>query len=147
MSWYYYTPHDGTKPALAPHQAGLMELIESIEKQYEVPGSVKHHIPLEGEARKLSAEKVWKEEKDFAAGLIIGGWFIKVSRVRELRMGRPRIELELKVSDNQTIFSLLFGRSKINLCFKNHLKFRLSYLVESCLLTSFLPPFYLSHFS
>lgn len=92
MSWYYYTPHDGTKPQLAPHQAGLMELIENIENSYEVPGSVKHHVPLEGEARKLSAEKVWSEEKDFAAGLIIAGWFVKVSQRKRKRKQKVHVE-------------------------------------------------------
>ncbi|KAK0526277.1 hypothetical protein OC835_002552 [Tilletia horrida] len=63
---WFSLPHDGAKPELAPHQAGLMDLIENIEKQYELPGKVEHHVPLGADARKELAQKVWRDERTFA---------------------------------------------------------------------------------
>ncbi|KAL9936396.1 hypothetical protein V8E36_004464 [Tilletia maclaganii] len=77
FSWYSL-PHDGAKPDLAPHQAGLMDLIENIEKQYELPGKVEHHIPLEGEARKELAQKVWRDERTFATFALVFAWLLKI---------------------------------------------------------------------
>ncbi|CAD6936131.1 unnamed protein product [Tilletia controversa] len=75
---WFSQPHDGAKPALAPHQAGLMDLIESIESQYELPGKVEHHVPLEGDARKALAQKVWKDERTFATFVLITAWLLKI---------------------------------------------------------------------
>jgi hypothetical protein len=79
IGWFVYTPHDGSRPQLAPHQAGLMALIEGIEKSYEVPGSIKHHVPLEGDARRKAAQQVWSEERGFSAAVLAGGFMLKVS--------------------------------------------------------------------
>ncbi|KAK0545305.1 hypothetical protein OC846_001165 [Tilletia horrida] len=75
---WFALAHDGAKPALAPHQAGLMDLIENIEKQYELPGKVEHHVPLEGDARKESAQKVWRDERTFATFVLVVGWLLKI---------------------------------------------------------------------
>ncbi|KAE8258691.1 hypothetical protein A4X13_0g1511 [Tilletia indica] len=75
---WFSQPHDGAKPALAPHQAGLMDLIENIESQYELPGKVNHHVPLEGDVRKALAQKVWKDERTFATFVLVTGWLLKI---------------------------------------------------------------------
>ncbi|CEH16821.1 Protein of unknown function DUF1753, Golgi [Ceraceosorus bombacis] len=78
MHWYTLQPHDGSKPQLAPHQAGLMDLIEKIENSYEIPGSIKHHVPLAGQERVDAAQQVWKEERSFSAAVLAAGWVLKV---------------------------------------------------------------------
>lgn len=55
-----------------------MALIESIEATYRT-GPVPEHHQLVGEARKKSAEDIWKAERGFAAGALIFGWLVKVS--------------------------------------------------------------------
>ncbi|PWN97565.1 DUF1753-domain-containing protein [Tilletiopsis washingtonensis] len=90
IGWFVYTPHDGGRPQLAPHQAGLMALIEGIEKSYEVPGSIKHHVPLEGEARRKAAQQVWSDERGFSAAVLAGGFMLKVSSTRQTTRGGPK---------------------------------------------------------
>ncbi len=84
--WTFYfafltftAPHNGDRPPLAPHQAGLMDLIETLEQEYEIPGKVLHHQQLTGEARVAGAQSVWKYEKGFATSVLLAGWFLKVS--------------------------------------------------------------------
>ena len=84
--WTFYfayltftSPHDGERPPLAAHQQGLMELIEHLEEEYEIPGKVQHHAPLTGDARIQGANQVWSEERGFAAGVLLAGWMLKVS--------------------------------------------------------------------
>jgi inositol phosphorylceramide synthase regulatory subunit len=88
--WTFYfgyltfsAPHNGDRPPLAAHQQGLMELIEHLEEEYEIPGKVLHHQPLTGDARISGAHKVWREEKGFAGGVLFAGWLLKVSRFHD----------------------------------------------------------------
>lgn len=76
--WFLYLPHNGDRPVLAPHQAGLMDLIESIEKSYEEPGKQLHHEPLIGQERIEAAQRVWREERGFSFAVIASGWLLKV---------------------------------------------------------------------
>ncbi|PWN90612.1 DUF1753-domain-containing protein [Acaromyces ingoldii] len=76
--WFLYVPHNGDRPVLAPHQAGLMDLIESIEKSYEAPGKQLHHEPLAGQERVEAAQRVWREERGFSFAVLASGWLLKV---------------------------------------------------------------------
>lgn len=81
FNWFYFTPHDGQPTTTqSSHQTGLMDLIESIESQYRTPEEMLklHHDQLTPDQRKLSANRIWKEEKDFSAAVLTLGWFIKV---------------------------------------------------------------------
>ncbi|CBQ69816.1 conserved hypothetical protein [Sporisorium reilianum SRZ2] len=81
FNWFYFTPHDG-RPTTnqSSHQTGLMDLIESIESQYRTPEQMAklHHDQLTPEQRKTSAQRIWKEEKDFSAAVLGLGWLIKI---------------------------------------------------------------------
>ncbi|KDN40429.1 DUF1753-domain-containing protein [Tilletiaria anomala UBC 951] len=74
----FSAPHKGERPPLALHQQGLMDLIENLELQYEIPGKVQHHSPITGEARVHGAQEVWNFEKGFAATVLIAGWLLKI---------------------------------------------------------------------
>lgn len=81
FNWWYFTPHDGAPTAnQSTHQTGLMDLIETIESQYRTPEQMAqiHHDQLTPEMRKMSAERVWKEEKDFSAVVLGLGWLVKI---------------------------------------------------------------------
>ncbi|CDU22041.1 related to KEI1-component of inositol phosphorylceramide synthase [Sporisorium scitamineum] len=81
FNWFYFTPHDG-RPTTnqSSHQTGLMDLIESIESQYRTPEQMAklHHDQLTPEQRKISAQRIWNEEKDFSAAVLGLGWLIKI---------------------------------------------------------------------
>lgn len=81
FNWFYFTPHDGRPSAnQSSHQTGLMDLIESIEAQYRTPEQMAqlHHDKLTPEQRVSSAQRIWKEEKDFSAGVLTLGWIVKL---------------------------------------------------------------------
>ena len=81
FNWFYFTPHDGRpSTSQSSHQTGLMDLIETIESQYRTPEQMAklHHDKLTGEQRKISAERIWTEEKDFSAAVLGLGWLIKI---------------------------------------------------------------------
>lgn len=81
FNWFYFTPHDG-RPTTnqSSHQTGLMDLIETIEAQYRTPEQMAklHHDQLTSEQRKLSAQRIWNEEKHFSAVVLGLGWLIKI---------------------------------------------------------------------
>ncbi|PWY97788.1 DUF1753-domain-containing protein [Testicularia cyperi] len=81
FNWWYFTPHDG-RPTTnqSSHQTGLMDLIETIESQYRTPEQMAklHHDQLTPEQKKISAEQIWSEEKDFAAVVLAFGWLVKI---------------------------------------------------------------------
>lgn len=81
FDWYLFTPHDG-RPTTnqSSHQVGLMDLIESIESQYRTPEQMAklHHDQLTPQQKALSAERIWAEEKSFAAGVLAFGWLVKI---------------------------------------------------------------------
>lgn len=74
VAWWIYTPHDG-------------ERIVNSDAQIELAtggAAAGHHPAAISEAeRAASALKLWNQEKAFAAAIIICGWVIKVSSVRE----------------------------------------------------------------
>lgn len=95
FNWYLFTPHDGAPPAnQSNHQKGLMDLIEKIEADYRTPEEMAklHHDRLTGEERKLSAERIWAEERGFSAGVLTVGWLVKVS-VTDVCYSVPRRSL------------------------------------------------------
>lgn len=81
FNWFYFTPHDGQPTTTqSSHQTGLMDLIETIEAQYRTPEEMQklHHDQLTPGQRKMSAERIWKEEKDFSAAVLTLGWLVKI---------------------------------------------------------------------
>ena len=73
--WYAYIPHDGERVANSEAQKAMM-------------GDGGMGGKLDHDARKAAALALWKSERGFSAAVIVGGWFIKVSRVRETRLRR-----------------------------------------------------------
>ncbi|GAC98459.1 hypothetical protein PHSY_006053 [Pseudozyma hubeiensis SY62] len=81
FNWFYFTPHDGQPTTTqSSHQTGLMDLIETLESQYRTPEEMLklHHEKLTPEQRKMSANQIWKEEKDFSAAVLTLGWLVKI---------------------------------------------------------------------
>ena len=87
--WYVYAAHDGRPASNSNHQATLMSLIESLEAQYRTPEQMKqlHHADYDvnspegmkqAQLRRESAERIWRSERGFAAGVLIAGWLVKV---------------------------------------------------------------------
>ena len=64
--WYFDVPHDGRRVANSDAQRELMESGGKLLGETEA-------------LRKLAAELTWREERGFAAAVIVAGWFMKVS--------------------------------------------------------------------
>jgi hypothetical protein len=68
--WWSYTAHDGKRITNSPAQ----------EEVATGGASYGHHPPILTETQRTEAAlELWNEEKNFAAGIIVAGWFIKVS--------------------------------------------------------------------
>lgn len=87
--WYVYAPHDGKPVTNSSHQAGLMSLIENLEAEYRTPEEMAKYRHKdydwtspegknEAARRAKAANDIWMAERDFSAGVLIGGWVIKV---------------------------------------------------------------------
>lgn len=122
FNWFYFTPHDG-RPTTnqSSHQTGLMDLIETIESQYRTPEQMAklHHDQLTSEQRVSSAQRIWKEEKDFSAVVLGLGWLIKIyfalvlySYALHLRHGTYRTLPLSKASTNSGASRSGAGRSE-----------------------------------
>ncbi|SPC66192.1 related to KEI1 - component of inositol phosphorylceramide synthase [Ustilago sp. UG-2017b] len=122
FNWWYFTPHDGQPTTnQSSHQTGLMDLIETIESQYRTPEQMAqlHHDKLTPEQRKTSAQRIWKEEKDFSAAVLILGWLVKIyfalvlySYALHLRHGTYRALPLSKASSNSAATRSGAGRSE-----------------------------------
>ncbi|KAJ1018146.1 hypothetical protein NDA16_005012 [Ustilago loliicola] len=122
FNWWYFTPHDGQPTTnQSSHQTGLMHLIETIESQYRTPEQMAklHHDQLTPEQRKISAQRIWKEEKDFSAAVLTLGWLVKIyfalvlySYALHLRHGTYRTLPLSKASANSAATRSGAGRSE-----------------------------------
>ena len=122
FNWFYFTPHDGQpSTSQSTHQTGLMDLIETIESQYRTPEQMAqlHHDQLTPEQRKISAQRIWKEEKGFSAAVLGLGWLVKVyfalvlySYALHLRHGTYRTLPLSKASPNSAASRSSAGRSE-----------------------------------
>lgn len=71
VAWWSFTAHDGKRITNSPAQ----------EEVATGGASYGHHPPILSEEQRAEAGlELWNEEKNFAAGIIIAGWCIKVSR-------------------------------------------------------------------
>ena len=69
IAWWHFTAHDGKRTTNSPAQ----------EELATGGASYGHHPPILNETQRAKAAlELWDEEKNFAAGIIIAGWCIKV---------------------------------------------------------------------
>ena len=69
VSWWSYTAHDGKRISNSPAQ----------EEVATGGASYGHHPPILSETQRADAAlELWNEERNFAAGIIVAGWCIKV---------------------------------------------------------------------
>lgn len=69
VAWWSFTAHDGKRVTNSPAQ----------EEVAAGGASYGHHPPILSETlRAKAALELWNEEKNFAAGIIFAGWFIKL---------------------------------------------------------------------
>lgn len=87
--WYAYAAHDGKPVSNSSHQAGLMTLIENLEAEYRTPEEMAKYRhkdydvntpegQKEAQRRAQAANAIWVAERDFSAGVLVGGWLIKL---------------------------------------------------------------------
>lgn len=87
--WFEFAAHDGKPVSNSSHQAGLMSLIESLESEYRTPEEMAKYRhkdfdvntpegQQEAARRARAANETWMAERGFSAGVLIGGWLIKV---------------------------------------------------------------------
>ncbi|PKI82901.1 hypothetical protein MVES_003320 [Malassezia vespertilionis] len=87
--WFIYAPHDGKPVTNSSHQAGLMDLIESLESEYRTAEEMtrfrhkeynmstpegQQHAAL----RTQNAHEIWATERGFAAVVLVIGWLLKI---------------------------------------------------------------------
>lgn len=87
--WFEFAAHDGKPVSNSSHQAGLMSLIESLESEYRTPEEMAKYRhkdfdvntpegQQEAARRARAANETWMAERGFSAGVLIGGWLIKL---------------------------------------------------------------------